>query len=296
MAECNWKPELHGGKPCPKHGNAGQGSNHQVRISGGKYQTRIGGDDGDWEDISKEEFDELKDGGYEEFDATVDDDFGFDEDELSREEEYIRGSIYSDDHHVYQLSEDFSESDGVVKFEDETGRTYEMPIDEFEGKLKSGELEQGTTTDRWEASRGAKAVEEIEAAKPKEPQLRGRWKDEVITDKNRESFLNENGISDRFYWDGADLVDKKSGAEVYSLPRGGAQASYVWDTLFAGGKKKKKNDELIDKKIEEQVDDGVTEDDVGYIRNVLEGIPGMNELTTEQIRKIIRGVRDRMQR
>lgn len=231
MAECNWKPELHGGKPCPKHGNAGQGSDHQVRISGGKYQTRIGGDQGDWEDISKEEFDELKDGGYEEFDATVDDDFGFDEEETEEDEDL---------------------------------------------------------------ERGLRAAEEIEAAKPKEPQLRGRWKDEVITDKNRESFLNENGISDRFYWDGADLVDKKSGAEVYSLPRGGAQGSKVWDSLFADGKKK--NDELINKKIEEQVDDGVTEDDVGYIRGVLEGIPGMNELTTEQIRKIIRGVRDRIQR
>jgi len=190
MAECNWKPELHGGKPCPKHGNAGQGSNHQVRISGGKYQTRIGGDDGDWEDISKEEFDELKDGGYEEFDATVDDDFGFDEDE-----------------------------------DDEVEEDEEM-------------------------ERGLKAAEEIEAAKPKEPQLRGRWKDEVITDKNRESFLNENGISDRFYWDGADLVDKKSGDEVYSLPRGGAQASYVWDTVLGGEKNAAK-----EKPVEEKPDE-----------------------------------------
>lgn len=83
MSECTWDPRKHGGKPCPVHGagggasNGGQKPQHRIRIEGGKHQTKIG--DGDWEDVSPEEYNELREGGYQEFDENVDDDFGFDE-------------------------------------------------------------------------------------------------------------------------------------------------------------------------------------------------------------------------
>lgn len=54
-----------------------------------------------------------------------------------------------------------------------------------------------------------------------------------------------------------------------------------------------KQETLVNTKIEEQVKDGVTEDDVGYIRNVLQDIPAMNQLTNEQIRRIISTIRNR---
>lgn len=41
------------------------------------------------------------------------------------------------------------------------------------------------------------------------------------------------------------------------------------------------------KKIEDQVDDGVTEDDIGYVRNVLNTIPEIGNLSDNALRKII---------
>lgn len=82
MSKCNWDPSKHGGKSCPVHGaggNAGTGG-HRIRINGGKYEMKLS-DDSDWEEISSEEYNDLREGGYQEFDETVDDDFGFDEDD-----------------------------------------------------------------------------------------------------------------------------------------------------------------------------------------------------------------------
>lgn len=79
MSQCKWDPSKHNGQACPVHGAGGQSSNgHKIRINGGKYQMKLS-DDSDWEEISSEEYNDLREGGYQEFDETIDDDFGFDE-------------------------------------------------------------------------------------------------------------------------------------------------------------------------------------------------------------------------
>lgn len=81
MAECRWNPEKHGGKPCPVHGGAGSpgAGGHKIRINQGKYEARTS-DDADWEEVSPEEYEDLKEGGYAEFDENEESDFGdFDE-------------------------------------------------------------------------------------------------------------------------------------------------------------------------------------------------------------------------
>jgi len=86
MSECNWDPSKHGGKPCPVHGaggNSGSGG-HKIRINAGKYETKLS-DDSDWEEISDKEYEDLREGGYQDFDETVDDDFGFDEEDEYQE-------------------------------------------------------------------------------------------------------------------------------------------------------------------------------------------------------------------
>lgn len=55
----------------------------------------------------------------------------------------------------------------------------------------------------------------------------------------------------------------------------------------------KKRKGIVNNKIEEQVNDGVTEDDIGYLRQVLQDIPGFNSLPDNQIRKIISSIRNR---
>ena len=78
MADCNWDPAKHGGKPCPVHGAGGSietGQPGKVKINKGKYYH------GDDEEISRDEYNELKGNGYTEddMDANNEDDFGFDE-------------------------------------------------------------------------------------------------------------------------------------------------------------------------------------------------------------------------
>lgn len=81
MAQCNWDPSKHGGKPCPVHGVSGNENNvgHKIRINGGKYQVKYA-DSEDYEDTDKDTFEHLRESGQQDFDETVDDDFGFDED------------------------------------------------------------------------------------------------------------------------------------------------------------------------------------------------------------------------
>lgn len=87
MSECKWDASKHGGKPCPVHGGAGNpgAGGHKIRINNGKYETRIS-DDADWEEVSPEEYADLREGGYQDFDETVDDDFGFDEEDVELNE------------------------------------------------------------------------------------------------------------------------------------------------------------------------------------------------------------------
>ncbi len=86
MSVCNWDPSKHSGKPCPVHGGSGNpgAGGHKIRINNGKYETKLS-EDSDWEEISPEEYSDLREGGYQDFDENVDDDFGFDE-----EDDYIR--------------------------------------------------------------------------------------------------------------------------------------------------------------------------------------------------------------
>ena len=46
-------------------------------------------------------------------------------------------------------------------------------------------------------------------------------------------------------------------------------------------------------KIKDQVDDGVTEDDIGYLINVLNDIPELTNLSNDQLRKIISSIRNK---
>ena len=46
-------------------------------------------------------------------------------------------------------------------------------------------------------------------------------------------------------------------------------------------------------KIKDQVDDGVTEDDIGYLRNVLNDNPEIGKLSNETLRKIISSIRNK---
>lgn len=104
-------------------------------------------------------------------------------------------------------------------------------------KINPKQVYEGASNAEQEKTRAELARREAEAAAPKEPGLRGAWKDEIlrITDKNKRSFLDENGFDKDFYWVGNDLVSKKTGESVYSLPpRAGAQSSLILKRMGYG--------------------------------------------------------------
>lgn len=107
-----------------------------------------------------------------------------------------------------------------------------------DGTLKKGMEDQYFAATRGrddsgynETARAELARREAEAAAPKGPGLTDAWKNEVVTPKNKQSFLDENGFNKDFYWDGYDLVDRKTDENVYSLPREGAQASFLQERM-----------------------------------------------------------------
>lgn len=61
----------------------------------------------------------------------------------------------------------------------------------------------------------------------------------------------------------------------------------------ANGKYKATISKPTKNKIKDQVDDGVTEEDIGYLRNVLNDIPELVNLSNEQLRKIISSIRNK---
>lgn len=145
MAECNWDPSKHGGKPCPVHGAGGAGnqSGHKLRINNGKYQVKYADND-DYEDTDKDTFEHLRETALQDFDETVDDDFGFDEDgDYKIYEDKIReelGKVKSkeDAEYVSDLIDNNMEA-GYISEEmaDELYNELDKKIDEFSNNKPS---------------------------------------------------------------------------------------------------------------------------------------------------------------
>lgn len=82
MAECNWNPDKHGGKPCPVHGsgNAGDGK-HYKRINQGKYE--VSGDGKTYSETDRDTYNsfEVDD---DLFDVNEDSDFEYENEYISK--------------------------------------------------------------------------------------------------------------------------------------------------------------------------------------------------------------------
>ena len=71
MAECKWDLSKHGGRVCPVHGDSNEENktkNLKVRIHKGKYQIKTDDENG-WEDVTKQEYEELRENGEQDFDT-----------------------------------------------------------------------------------------------------------------------------------------------------------------------------------------------------------------------------------
>lgn len=101
----------------------------------------------------------------------------------------------------------------------------------------------------------------------------------------------------RDYLDGKNPEDHKYGTyyegDVQKTYRGKDDNGKEYDLeapdVYKAARTKKSD---LTNKIKDQIDDGVTEDDIGYLRQVLNET-GINQLTNDQIRKIISSIRSR---
>lgn len=216
-------------------------SKRRKMLSGGKYTV----DDGDGRgsrEVSKEEYDKYE-ADQGDFDLTNDDDFGFDESEDNAAED---PNQYFDEVFAEMRKNgiDIGDKKEVLR---ELVANYRMDRDDQKEFMKymygenydqrfgkEDDFDPTNEENSGGKSREELAAEEINAAQPKEPGLHGRWPNEIITDKNKESFLYENGLADKFYWDGPDLVDKKTGETVASLGKAGTQAKSLYNSLGLG--------------------------------------------------------------
>lgn len=125
MSECKWDPSKHGGKACPVHGSGAAGTpgtgGHKIRINNGKYQAKLD-DNSDWEDLTPEEYGDLRETGKQEFDETNDDDFGFDEEDPT------------------ELSELFTDDD--LKTIDRYSSRYDVDEDDLTGEIYSKAMDK----------------------------------------------------------------------------------------------------------------------------------------------------------
>ena len=105
-----------------------------------------------------------------------------------------------------------------------------IPYDEFKNKQnKLHQDAQGRVDSLYDQLvGGGKGENKAEATEPAKTKVTKG----IVNFDNKDDFLEKNNWSKDFYWDGNDLIDRKTGRDVYTIPNAGAEVPVIANAII----------------------------------------------------------------